>query len=154
VITVRTPTGDKEAATFTVRTPSGDAIVATITVRTADGDKVAYTSAGAGSLDVTVSPISAVGAASSTSTVTVTSNLVTASVSNGTPPYTFAWTRTSGSSAITATTPAAAATRFSGAVAPGNDVEAEFLCTVTDARGRTGTATAPASLVNFSRIFL
>ena len=62
----------------------------------------------------------------------VTSESVTSTVTFGTPPYTYHWTRVSGSTAIIASTPTAAATTFTGSVTNGINKTAQFKLTVTD----------------------
>jgi hypothetical protein len=61
----------------------------------------------------------------------VTSATVTVTASGGTAPYTYAWTKISGG-AITAVLPASDVTAFSGTVALGETISAQFQCTITD----------------------
>lgn len=148
MITLRTPTGDKGAATITVRTPTGDKAVERMVLRTPTGDKDIYVAASV-PLVVSASPISAVGSVSTGGIATVTSNDVTVTATGGTAPYSYAWAYDSGSGTITATSPAAATTRFSGPVASESIDDAIFECTVTDARGRTGSVLVGVTLYNF-----
>jgi hypothetical protein len=63
----------------------------------------------------------------------------TVSVTGGTPPFSYAWTKVSGG-AITITSPGAASTTFSASgLASGETRSATFRCTVTDAHGLKDT---------------
>jgi len=89
-----------------------------------------------------------------TTNSTATSASVTVTASGGTPPYTYAWTRVSGASTITANSPTAATTTFScTGLDPSEVNEAVFRCTVTDSAGSPGTATVDVS-VRFERLGL
>ena len=57
---------------------------------------------------------------------------VTVTATGGTAPYTYAWTRVSGDSAILCTQPALAATQFQANMAKNSDRIATWRCTVTD----------------------
>jgi hypothetical protein len=61
-----------------------------------------------------------------------TSSSTTANVTGGVGPFTYAWTRQSGSVAITATAPSSATTSFTATVAVADSFTAVFICTVTD----------------------
>lgn len=63
-----------------------------------------------------------------------------ATPSGGTAPYTYAWTRISGSTAISADSPSSASTTFSGSVGVNAVISAVFRVTVTDASAATATA--------------
>ncbi|MEM9600675.1 MAG: hypothetical protein AAF926_06605 [Pseudomonadota bacterium] len=81
-------------------------------------------------LSVSVSPSGVTkfgtGAAQSTSTVTAT-------VTGGIGPFTYSWTRASGSTKISAISPSAASTAFqSSGLSPGESAVATFIVTVTD----------------------
>lgn len=54
------------------------------------------------------------------------------SVSGGTGSYTYAWARTSGSTAISAAAPTSLGSGFSATVAPGDTQSATFRCTISD----------------------
>lgn len=83
-----------------------------------------------------------------------TSASVTVTASGGTPPYTYAWTRVSGASTITANSATAATTTFScTGLDPSEVNEAVFRCTVTDSAGSPNTATVDVS-VRFERLGL
>jgi hypothetical protein len=68
-----------------------------------------------------------------------------ATASGGTGPYTYAWTRISGSTQITADAPSAATTTFSGTIGA-ELVTATFRVTATDAAMATATADVSVSL--------
>ena len=73
--------------------------------------------------------------------VTLTTPTVTAEAAGGVGPYTYAWTRISGDSAITATAPSAATTAFTASLAVDETKIAMFRVTATDtATGATATA--------------
>jgi hypothetical protein len=103
----------------------------------------------AGSLTVDASPIDAVGSGNSPADVLVTTNLVTLTATGGTAPYSYSWTQIDGVEVWGITAPSSAASRFNVTV-PGGGVEtATFEGTVTDARGRTGSALVLATAYNF-----
>lgn len=70
----------------------------------------------------------------------------TAMPTGGAGPYTYAWTRLTGSGA--ATTPTAATTTFSALVPAGTIITGTFRCTVTDALGSTAIASVNARFDN------
>ena len=74
------------------------------------------------------------------STRELTSDTITGTASHGTTPYTFAWSRVSGSTAITATNPTSNISTFTATVSVDTFVEAVFRLTVTDAQGAQATA--------------
>jgi hypothetical protein len=85
---------------------------------------------------------------------TVSSGNVTASVSNGTGPYTYTWTRVSwgASPAPTIGSPNAATTGFSQLVSAQNRLITDvFKCTVTDAYGNVGSAQITVQFIVSSR---
>jgi hypothetical protein len=81
----------------------------------------------------------------------ITSN-VTVSTQGGSGSPTFAWSRVSGATAITATSPSSATTAFTATLSSGQEVSAVFLCTVTDPSGavRTSTVNVNIDLVNYA----
>lgn len=95
-------------------------------------------SAGAGRrLQVVASPASVSGNASSAGVTTeVTSGSATATVSGGVAPYSYAWSRSSGSTLIEALTGSLATTAWRGDIPEADPSQvAIFICTVTDAVG-------------------
>ena len=75
----------------------------------------------------------------SSSSANITSNSVSASGSGGTSPYTYAWSRVSGDSSISATSSASRTTSFTrtGCIA-GTAYSGVWRCRVTDAAGTIG----------------
>lgn len=122
----------------------GAAWVAITTYKRWDGSAwidIAIPGGGGGSFSVTISPGTASGlVVSDALNVTVTSNSVTATPSGGTGPYTYAWTRFSGDSAVSANSPSSATTTFSAIVPKWDSREATMRVTVTDSLSATATA--------------
>lgn len=103
----------------------------------------------AGGLTVDASPIDAVGWGNSPADVLVTTNLVTATASGGTAPYSYAWAQIDGVEVWGITAATSAASRFNVTVTAGGVETATFECTVSDARGRTGSVLVLATAYNF-----
>lgn len=105
---------------------------------------------GAGQLTANAAPADVSGDGGGVAVVTVSTNSSTVSVSGGTPPYTYAWSRQSGSTQINATNPSSASTLFRRVNQPiGASESAIFICTVTDSAARTAqTNTVTASISN------
>jgi len=92
-----------------------------------------------GSLTVSVSPSSLQKTDTAASITTATA---TVTATGGTAPYTYAWTRISGSTLISANSPAAAASTFTGStLVSGTTYDATFRCTVTDSAGTPAVKT-------------
>lgn len=133
MISVRTATGLEGIASIKVRTASGLKGVEAVSVRTATGLEPVWSSA---SDMVVLVPLSAYGAGSSPSNISVTSELVKASVVGGTPPYSYLWAITAPDSYWVIQAETSAETRFTRTDLPEFDVgTASFTCTVTDSRG-------------------
>lgn len=97
-------------------------------------------SGGGSGLSATVSPGSVSGLVVDDATfVTVTSNSATVTATGGAGPYTYAWARVTGSSAVSATSPAAATTTFSATVPLWGMRLATMRCTITDSLSATVT---------------
>lgn len=105
---------------------------------------------GAGQLAVNAAPAAVSGNGPGFAVATVSTNSSTVSVSGGTPPYTYAWSRQSGSTQINANSPSSASTIFSRVNQPiGASESAIFICTVTDSAARTTqTNTVTADISN------
>jgi hypothetical protein len=77
----------------------------------------------------------------------VTSSAATALVSGGTGPYTYAWTKVSGST-FTVNSPTANATTFSTTLTNGQELSAVYRCTVTDSLAATAFADVTVNLTS------
>jgi hypothetical protein len=109
---------------------------------------------GAASFGVSVSPPNVNGTYRGSSGVAqnIATSSAIATVSGGTAPFTYAWSQV-GSSPYTWTigSPAAATSNFTGnAIGKGEDAEADFKCTVTDATGLQRSAQTHAHVINVS----
>lgn len=83
---------------------------------------------------------------------TINTEIVTATPSFGTPPYSYLWTQDPDTDAdFTPVSPTAAATAFKHtAVIAGDTFTADFICTVTDSNGNSGISdTVSATVSNF-----
>lgn len=103
---------------------------------------------GAGPLIASASPDTTYGNGGGFGVKTVTTDTSTVSVSGGSPPYTYAWSRISGATVFNPTAASAATSAFSRTSLPvgGNDT-ATFICTVTDALGRTAVTNSVIATV-------
>ncbi len=83
--------------------------------------------------------------------ITTASTTVTAT--GGTAPYTYSWTRISGSSSISANSASSATTTFTGSsLASGTTYDAVFRCTVTDNVAATKTVDVSVSITRASMV--
>lgn len=103
---------------------------------------------GVGPLNASAAPTSTYGNGGGFATVTVQTDTSTVSVSGGTPPYTYAWSRISGVTLFNPTAASSASSAFTRNSLPvgGNDT-ATFVCTVTDAAARTTQTNAVTATV-------
>lgn len=87
-------------------------------------------------------------------TTPLTTSSVAAVVADGTAPFTYSWVRTTGSLDITADTPTASSTAFSGANldVAGETLTATFDCTVTDAVGRTAVDSITVTIQRYGTL--
>ena len=80
-------------------------------------------------------------------TANITTSSTTVTPTGGTSPYTYSWSRISGSTLITADSPTAATTTFTGTgLASNNTYTAVFRCTVTDNVAATKTVDVSISI--------
>lgn len=80
-----------------------------------------------------------------TASITTASTTVTAT--GGTTPYTYSWSRISGSTSISANSASSATTTFTGSsLASGSTYQATFRCTVTDGASATKTVDVSISI--------
>jgi len=85
--------------------------------------------------------------AKSASTASITTDSCAVTATGGTAPYTYAWTRLSGSTDIAADSASAATTTFTGtSLASGSTYTATFRCTVTDNAAATATVDVPVTI--------
>lgn len=103
-------------------------------------------SGGLGAFSIRFDPPEVSRTRASKSPAQVTSLTATAYPTGGTAPYSYAWTRHSGFGAITATSPAAAATTFSASLEVGQTASATMRVTVTDATRAVAVADIPVTL--------
>jgi hypothetical protein len=95
-------------------------------------------------LSLSVSPSSLTTSGTSASLTTASA---TATAVGGTSPYTYAWTRQSGSTSISADSASSATSTFTGtSLASGTTYDAVFRCTVTDNVAATKTADVSVSI--------
>lgn len=84
-----------------------------------------------------------------TGTVTTVETVI-ATATGGRPPYTYSWTRTSGSASISPTNPSSPNTKFSSLFGSSGSRSAEFRCSVLDADGDVAlSATIPVNLESY-----
>lgn len=156
MIGIQDASGKSGISAVKARDAGGNFNVAKVSVLMPDlSDYVVFDSAAAGGLTVEIDPPFANAAGGSTSSIVVDSNEVTANVTSaGTPPYTYAWVQDSGDSDWDALSPSAQSTRFRKAnLAANTSSSAVFEVTVTDDRGRTGTAQITAQAINYGSPF-
>lgn len=130
----------------------GSAWVAVSTVKRYDGSAwvdTGWGGGGGGALSATASPGSVdenIVIPDEDLASTVISDAVTVTAAGGTAPYTYAWSRMSGSSSVAVTSPTAATTTFEAVIYRGLSRSAVFRCTVTDAAMDTATVDVSVSL--------
>jgi hypothetical protein len=149
MISIQTPAGKKGLILRGIMTPSGNKAITSGKITTADGD-LQFWDGSVGSLTVSASPPSANGGVAFGSATPITTNVVTASATGGSAPYSYAWAKESGDVGWTVNSPSSAATSFKAAsVSPGAGTTATMRCTVTDARGATGTVDVSVAAYNY-----
>jgi len=109
--------------------------------------------AGASPVTVTASPTSVSGATAGFSSVTT--NSVTATPTGGAAPYAYVWTLVTDDGGSWGTiNPTSQTTAFTcGDVNDGDQFNATFRCTVTDALGSAGAVDVPANVINYGGIY-
>lgn len=106
---------------------------------------------GAGSLSVVLDKAYAFGTSISNAlTKSVTSTMVNATATGGSPGYTYAWTQVSGSSAIQPDSPNSPSTTFTANVSRDQTIDAVYMLTVTDSLGATTTINVNVALTHDS----
>lgn len=97
-----------------------------------------------GGFTLGISPASAYGYSN---TSPVTSESVTVTPTGGVAPFTYAWTKLSGSGSINS--PTTATTTFNANVPDGDSLIGNYRCTATDAIGSFATADCDVEFFNF-----
>lgn len=97
-------------------------------------------------LSLAITPATVSGSGEIGRALLIFTDAATATPTGGSAPYTYAWTRLTGSGA--AFSPTAAATKFSATVPASTLYSGTFRCTVTDALGATAIASVSASFEN------
>lgn len=155
MIGVLTPDGPKALILRGVRMPGGNKGIAAGSILTPGGGRQLWDGS-VSALTVTATPEIVQGAQGLAASIPVATRSTTASVVGGSPPYTYAWTLLSDDGlggAWTVLSPDSATAAFrASAIADGAESTATFRCTVTDARGATGTADVTAVARNYGDI--
>lgn len=148
MISIQTPAGPKALFLRGIQTPAGKKSIAKASVLTPGGDKIVWDSATAlTALTVIAQPPYVSGAAATSTPIDITTNATEVQASGGTAPYTYSW---AGSEpGWTITSPAGRSTSFTHTADGGGAGTAGFTCTVTDARGATGTVDVTAHAINY-----
>lgn len=153
MISILTADGGKNIAAISILTADGSKDIANASILTPDGSLAFWSGAGGGAFPVTINPDPAYGAVAQLGGPTVTTQPVTASPGGGLAPYSYAWEKLVGSSDWSILAPTAQSTAFRcTGVTPGEDFTANFQVTVTDARGRSSTASVLATVSNYGRL--
>lgn len=155
MISILTPDGSKGLILRGVLTPAGLKAIEQASITTPSGDKQFWDGAVSG-LTVSASREVVQGAQGSGSTIPVSTISTTAIAAGGSAPFTYAWTLISddgngGTWGATAPSNATSAFRAS-LVSPLDASDAVFRCTVTDARGATGSVDVSATARNYGNI--
>lgn len=154
MIRVRTSTGAAAIKAIRVRRPGGETkAVFAGSLRNTVALKRFFTQSGSITATATPPTVSAYTATGSTATIVTAS--VTVAPSNGSSPYTYAWTLISSDGGTwSAQTPTTATTKFvCSGVGPGAEYAAVFRCTVTDSVGGTGTVDVEADVTNLGSLY-
>lgn len=152
MIVVRDAIGPSEIGAVVIREATGSSDIGEVLVRDAVGLQLIYSPASGMSADV---PPDAYGASASGSFVSISTNMVTVTVTGGTPGYSYSWAQIDGPDvAWRSTSPTSATTSFRRtSVGPGDSWSATFVCTVTDANGQTATSNpVTATVTNLGNI--
>lgn len=154
-LSIQHPTAGKKALVLRgLRHPTlGDKAIASVRITHPTlGDKQIWDGTVLPSLTITASPTYVQGAAATNMTVPVSTNSTTVSVTGGTAPYSYSWASPDDPSNASAVSPTAAATNFvRTSVGPDTSYDFTMQCTVTDARGATGTVDVSATVTNYGK---
>lgn len=154
MISILTPTGSKKLILRGIRTPSGNKAIEAASILAPGSADYQFWDGSLASLAVGASPMFVQGAAASPTFVTINTGATTASVTGGSPPYSYAWTvQNEGGGSWLITSPSSATTSFQAAAV---DTLEQFTgtmrCTVTDSRGATGTVDVTAFVRNYGQL--
>ena len=151
MIGLQTPTGKVNVTLRGIRTPAGNVDIARASILTPTGSLTFFDASAVGGTAPVANPTSVSGAQSTSGSAPINTNATTVTATGGTGPYTYAWALDNadlGNWTINA--PTSQTTSFSVSTVPANEVAtASFICTVTDARGRTGQVSVIALATNF-----
>lgn len=155
MIGLQDASGTAGIARVAVQDAGGKSDIARISVlMPGGGDYLVFDAdSGAGSLSLSINPVSAIGASGVGGPTNVSTNSVTVTASGGTGPYSYAWTLFEAALGTwSISTPSERTTRFVAQnLSESSSGSATFRCTVTDARGRTGSVNIEASAFNYGR---
>lgn len=149
MIVVRSPSGLSEIGDIALRDAGGLQAIGSALVRDASGLHAIFAPGSGMTIDV---PLDSTGARFSSSAGGVTTESVAATVTGGTSPYTYLWSRTDANpESWTILTATSRETQFrAAAVGPGEQFTATFKCTVTDNTGATeDSADVTATAINY-----
>lgn len=154
MLSILTPDGSKNLILRGVMTEAGLKGIAQVSVTDPAGDYQVWDGTLAG-LTVTATDPFVQGHVAAGGLATVNTGLTTAAVSGGSPPYTYAWTieDDGGFAGWSINNPTGAQTSFRATgVDAGESWTGEFRCTVTDARGATGSCDVTGTVHNFGSL--
>ena len=147
MIALREASGVSNVGAIVLREAAGVVDVGEVYLREASGLAEIYSAAGGGSDAFTVDvPPNAYGYGNSMSPVSVTTEIVTATPTGGTGPFTYLWSGVGAGWTITNPTSPSTALR-ADSVPPADGLSTSAACAVTDVNGNTVVSSAVAAEV-------